>query len=91
MDLGRSGSPAASVASRPAAQQYNQISRIGGFTYHILPWRRTHNRANLHALSHIIRMVNLFHVAGCQSNLVAIGAVAAGRSPHQLLLGQLSL
>ena len=36
-------------------------------------------------------MINLLYIAGCKTNLVAVGAVAVGGSAHKLLLRKLSL
>ena len=89
--LGRTGGSAAAVTACPSAQQNNQIARIGGLADHITAGSRSHNRADLHTLRHIIRMIDFLHIPGSQTDLVSIGAVALGCSPHQLLLGQLAL
>ena len=36
-------------------------------------------------------MIDLLHIACGKADLVAVGAVAVGRAPHQLLLGKLAL
>ena len=91
VDLGGSGGAAAAVPARSAAQQNDQIARIRGLPDYVLPGSRAHHRADLHALRHVGRMIDFFYIAGGQADLVAVGAVALGRSPHQLLLGQLAL
>ena len=89
--LGGTGSAAAAVASGLAAKKNDQISRIGGLTDDILSGRCAHDRANLHSLCHIVGVINLFYIAGSQTDLVAVGAVAVGCAAYQLLLGQLAL
>ena len=91
MNLGGTGRSAAAVTACSSAQQNNQIPGIGGLADHILPGSRAENSADLHALCHIVRMIDFFYVAGSQSNLVSVGAVPLGRSAHQLFLGQLAL
>ena len=89
--LGGTGSAAAAVASGLAAQQNDQIARIRCLTDDILSGRCAHDRADLHTLRHVVRMINLFYITGSQTNLIAVGAVAVGCAAHQLLLGQLAL
>ena len=91
MDLGGSGCAAAAVTACLAAKKNDQIARIGGLTNDVLSGRRAHHRANLHSLCHIVGVINLFYIAGSQTDLVAVRAVAVGCAAHQLLLGQLAL
>ena len=91
MDLGGSGSSATAIASGFAAQQDDQIARVGGLTNDVLSGSRTHDSADFHTLRHVVRMINLFYITGSQTDLVAVGAVAVGCAAHQLFLGQLTL
>src|SRR5699024_5184365 len=52
---------------------------------------RSHNGSNLHSLGGIARMVDLFHIACSQTNLVAVGAVTVSRLRDDLSLRQLTL
>ena len=91
MHLGGTCRTAAAVSSGTSAQKDNNISRIRRLTDHCTPWSRPQYCSDLHALCHIIRMVDLFYIPRRQTNLVAVGAVPAGCSPHQFLLRQFSL
>ena len=90
MNLGGAGGPADSVASGAAAQKDDHIPRIRCLPDHVLPGRRSHNRADLHALCHIARMVNLLHISGCQAHLVPVGGIPLGRLVYDLSLGKLA-
>ena len=90
MNFGGTGGSADAVTAGTAAQQNDDISGIGGFSLHRASGSRAHHSADLHALRHIVGMINLFHIAGSQTDLVSVGAVAVGSFPHQLLLGQLT-
>ena len=91
MYFGRTGRAAAAVASRPAAKQNDNIARIGIFADYIFSRRSSHHGADLHTLRHIRRMINFFDIAGRQTDLVAVGRIAARRAAHKLLLRQLTL
>ena len=91
MYLGGSGCAADTVTTGTSAQKHNHISRIRIQTFYIFSRSCAHNSANLHTLCRIIRMINLFYIAGCQTNLVSIGAVAAGSTIYQLSLRQLAM
>ena len=88
--LGGTCGAAAAVAPGSAAQKDNDIVRVGIFPDHIFSRRRTHHRADLHALRHIIRVINLFDQPGRQTDLVTVGRIPVGCAAHQLFLGQLS-
>ena len=49
-----------------------------------------HNSADLHALCHIAGVVDLVHLTGSQTDLVAVGGVTGGCGGDQLTLGQLA-
>ena len=91
MYFGGTGGPAAAVASRASSQQDDDVAGIGGLADHIFSRSRAHDRADLHTFRHIVRMIDLFYISGGKTDLVTIGTVAAGRAPHQLLLGQFAL
>ena len=65
--------------------------RIGIFTDHVFSGSSAHYRADLHALGHITRMVNLLHIPGGQPDLVAVGGITLGGAVYDLALGQLAL
>ena len=69
-----------------AAQQDNHISRPGSQPLHRASGRRSQNRADLHALCHIIRVIDFLHITRRKSYLVSIGTVAVRSFPHQLFL-----
>ena len=89
--LGGSGSTATAVTACSSAEEDNDIVRIGVFSDHVLSGSRAHNGTDLHSLCHIIGMIDFLYITGSQTDLVAVGGIAACRSSHQLLLGQLAL
>ena len=90
MCLGRTGRTADAVTTGTAAQQNDDISRIGGQSLHRTSRSRTHHCTDLHTLRHIIRMIYLFYITGCQTDLVTVRTVTVCRLAHQLLLRQLA-
>ena len=48
----------------------------------LLSGSRTHNRADLHTLCHIVGMINLFYIAGSQTDLVAVGSCSRDAAPR---------
>ena len=88
--LGRTGRTAAAVTSGLAAQQNDNIAGDGGFSADIGSRSSTQYRTDLHTLRHVAGVVYLCHVAGCQTDLVAVGAVAVGSTHGDLSLGQLA-
>ena len=91
MHLGGTRCAAAAVTPGSAAQQNDDIVWIRVFPDHIFSRRGTHHRTDLHTLRNIIRVVNFFDQPGRQTDLVTIGRITVGCTPHQLFLGQLSL
>ena len=91
MNLGGSGCAAAAVASGPAAEQDDDVARIGILTDHGASRSRAQHSADLHTFRHIIRMIDLFYKTCRKTDLVAVGTVSVSRLAHQLLLGQLAL
>ena len=69
------------MPSRPVRPPSRMIISpgIGGLTDDVLSGSRTHNRADLHTLRHIAGMIDLLYIAGGQTDLVAVGAVAVSR------------
>ena len=91
MYLGGTGSAAAAVTSGTSAQQNDDITRIRGLADYIFTWSCAHDGADLHALCHVVGMVNFFYISGGKTDLVAVGAVSAGRAGHDLSLRKLAL
>ena len=87
--LGGAGCTAAAVAAGLAAEQDDDVARLGYLADDVLQRSCTDNRADLHALCNIARMVNLVYEAGSKANLVAIGGVARSSGLAQLALRQL--
>ena len=89
--LGGAGCAAAAIAAGLAAEQDNDVARLGYLADDVLQRSCTDNRADLHALCNITRMVNLVYEAGSKADLVAIGGVARSSGLAQLALRQLVL
>ena len=87
--LGGAGCTAAAVAAGLAAEQDDDVARLGYLADDVLQRSCADNRADLHALGNITRVVNLVYEAGSKANLVAIGGVARSSSLAQLALRQL--
>ncbi len=51
---------------------------------------RGHNRTNLHTLGHISGMVDLVHLTGGKTDLVAVGGITGGGGSDELALGELA-
>ena len=88
--LGGAGSAAAAVPSGLASQQDHHVPGNGGFSADILRRRSADHCADLHALCHIARVIDLGNMAGGKADLVAVGAVAVGCPYRDLTLGQLA-
>ena len=86
--LGRSRGSANAVASRASAQKEDHIARGGAFAAHIGRLHGAHYGANFHALGGIARRIDLPHMGGGQTNLVAVAGIAAGRLAGNHPLGQ---
>ena len=91
MYFGGTGCTAASVSSGTSSQQNNNVSRVGSLPDHIFSGRSAHYRPDFHSFCHIGGMINLFHKARGQSNLIPVGGIAVSSAPHQLFLRQLAL
>ena len=90
MRLGSAGGTTDAVATGTAAEQDDLVARGRGLAAHMIGWSRGHDRADLHALGHIARMVDLIHLAGGQTDLVAVGGVAGRGGGDELALGELA-
>ena len=88
--LGGSGCSTDSVTSGTSAEEDDLVSRIGCQSLYGTSWCGTHDSTDLHTLCNVIRMVNLFDITGCQSDLVTVGAVSSCCLTHDLLLWQLA-
>ena len=64
------------VASGSAAEQHNHIARVGTHAHHILLRCSSHDRAEFHALCDIVGVINFFHIAGRETDLVSVGGIA---------------
>ena len=90
MRLGGPGSASNAVPACPAAEQNDHVSRIGGEPSDRPARRGAHHSADFQPFGNIVGVIDFLHVAGRQSDLVAVGAVAVRRLPYQLFLRQFS-
>ena len=90
MALGGAGGPANAVPAGAAAQQDDHIPGGGPLPTNILRRCGPHYGAALQPFGHIPLMIDLGHMAGGQTDLVAVGGVSRRRCLAQLSLGQLS-
>ena len=88
MALGRAGGTADTVTAGATAQQDHHVTGGGTLTAHVLGRGGGDNRAALQTLGHEALVVQLRHVAGGQTNLVAVGGIACGGGLADLALGQ---
>ena len=88
--LGRARGPADAVPARPAAQQQDHIARRRSFPAHGRCLNGTHHSTDFHALGGIAVGIDFPHVGSCQTYLVAIAGIAAGRLSGNHPLGQLT-
>ena len=91
MRLGSAGGAADAVTTGAAAEQDDLVSRSRGLAAHMIGRSRGHDRADLHALGHITGVIDLIHLAGGQTDLVAVGGVAGRGGGDELTLGELAL
>ena len=89
MRLGRAGGAADAVTSGTPAEQDDLVARSRGFAAHMICRSRGHNRTNLHTLGHISGMVDLVHLTGGKTDLVAVGGITGGGGSDELALGSL--
>ena len=85
------GSAAAAVTAGFAAEQDDDVARLGYLADNVLQRSRTDNSADLHALCDIARVVDLVYEAGRKTDLVAVGGIACSSGLAQLALRQLVL
>ena len=88
--LGRTGRATHTITTRASTDQQNHIAGGRGAAEHLRTWGRCHHRTDLHALGHIAGVIDLRHLAGRQTDLVAVRRVTAGRHLADLLLRQLA-
>ena len=82
---------AAAITACTSTQENNNISRIRSLSDNIASRRCCHHRTDFHTFCHIIRMIDFINKTCGQTNLVTIGAVAAGCTCHQFSLRQLAI
>ena len=90
MGFGGTGGSAAAVASGTSAQQDDDISGLGAFPADILRRSGGDYCADLHTFGGITVMIQLVHLSGGQTDLVAVGGVARRSGGDQFLLRKLS-
>ena len=88
--FGGTGGAADAVTAGAAAQQHDLIARSGLFAAYMAGRGGAHHGAHFHALGHVTRVVQLVHLAGCQTYLVAVAGIAGSGGGYQLALGQLA-
>ena len=91
VDLGRSCRTADAVTACAAAEKDDDIARIGILTDHSASRSRCDDRADLHTLSDVIRMIDFFNKTGCKTDLITVGTVAVRSLANDLLLRQFAL
>ena len=91
MCFGRTGCSTTAVTSGLTAKQDDDVARIGIQTLYRASRSRTHNRADLHTLRNVIRMIDFFYIAGRKSDLVSVRTVSVCSGTHDLLLRQFSV
>ena len=87
VSLGSTGSTADTVTTGTTAQQDDLVAGGRGLAAHVVGRGGGYDRTHLHALGHVTGVVDLIDLAGGQTDLVAIGAVAGGSGGHELALG----
>ena len=88
--LGGAGGTADAVPAGTAAQQNHHISGFGAFPADIARGSGSNHSAALQALGNKALVIQLRHMTGSQTNLVAIGGVACRRGLAELSLGELA-
>ena len=89
--FGGASGTAAAVAAGLAAEQDDHVAGFGYFADHVFDRGRANNRADLHALGDITRVIDLVHQPSRKADLVAVGRIARRRGLAQLALRQLML
>ena len=87
----RAGGSADAVATRTAAQEQYGVARCGRFAAYVLRFHCSHDRAYLQSFGHIIGVVDLTHMGGRQTYLVAVTRITRGRLGAYYTLRQLAL
>ena len=90
MLLGRSRSAAAAVAAGTSAHQNDDVTGITVLSLNIGARSSTHDGTDLHTLCNIVRMIDLIHKAGSQTDLVSVGAVTLRCAGGELSLRKLA-
>ena len=88
--LARPGGPADAVASRASAHEHDRVAWCRRRADHVDRRCRAHDRAYLHALGGIPRVVNLAHLACGDADLVAVARISFRRLDAYLALRQLA-
>ena len=78
MLLGGACRTADTVASGTSAKKKNHVSRRRAFATHVGCFHGTHHSAHLKSLGHIAFVVNLTHMGGGKTYLVAIAGISCG-------------
>ena len=90
MALGRAGCAADAVTTRAAAQQDDHIAGRGALAADVVCGRGRHHGAAFQTLGDVALVIDLRHMTGGETDLVAVGGVARGGSLAQLALRQLA-
>ena len=91
MAFGGSGGSSNAIPARSPPQKNDYIAWLGPFPADVGGGGGSYHRAALQALCYIILVINLRHMAGGKTDLVAIGGIPRRRRLTQLPLGQLAL
>ena len=91
LGLGGAGGAADAVTAGAAAQQDDLVGGGGALAAHVVCRGSARDGANLHALGHVARVIELVDLTGGKADLVAVAGVAGGGSGHELALRQLAL
>ena len=78
------------VAARAATDEHDDVARSRHLAAHAITGTRGDDRADLHALSHVARVVVFGDQAGRETDLVAVRGVAGGRAGGDLALRELA-
>ena len=84
------GCAAAAVTPCSATQQNNDIAVNRAFSAYIFRRCCRDYCADFHSLCHIAFVIEFIYLSCCQTNLVAVGAIACCRCGNNLSLGQLA-
>ena len=90
MLLGRTGRAAAAVAAGTAANQQDRIPRLRLAAPDMRAGRSANNSADFHAFGNKAFIIDLRHLTGSESNLIAVGTVTRPGAQGNLALGQLA-